>query len=471
VSPKSFTPFGGGVSATIVHPAAAVAIALAAILVLLLPRKLLVVPVLLATLLVPMGNVLVVAGFHFPIDRVIILFGLTRLSWIKLTSGTEILGSRWNKVDTAFLCWGIFQSLDFILLWRQMPAVTNRFGFLLSTVGAYFILRFLIQDEDDIERTVKLFAVVVVVNAAEMAYERFTGSNLFALLLGGVRQFPEVRDGAIRSQGAFGHPILAGTFAATLIPLFFWLWKSGRAKGTAAVGLILASSMVLMSGSSTPLFAYVAVVGAMCFWPLRGSMRLVRWGIVLCFIGLQLVMKAPIWFLVAHLHVINGSTGYDRSVLIDTFVRKFGDWWLLGTKSTATWGWSMSDLTNQYVEVGERGGLAALIFFILAIKRAFGVLGKARRAAEGDRREEWLLWSLGSALFTYLVAFIGVTLWDQTQLAWVTLFAMICAATSSRVAKEGACAQVSSPNLDASTNSVEGARPGYAWGAAARGAT
>jgi hypothetical protein len=434
----SFSPFGGGVAETAISFLAMAVLVLAVLLILILPRKYVIVPVLLAVFLVPMGNVLVVAGVHIMPTRVLVLFGWIRLAWMRLFSGTKILASGWNNIDTAVLCWAGFRALAFVLLWREMPALINQVGFLWSALGTYFLLRFLIRNDEDIERTVKLFVLIAVANGAGMAYEHFTGRNLFGIVLGGVAPHSDVRDGTIRSQGAFAMSILAGTFGAVLVPLLFWLWKSGRAKGTAAVGLVFATLMVVTTGSSTPLLGYVAAVVGLCFWLLRGRMRTVRRGIVGSLVGLQLVMKAPIWFVLNHVNVFGASSGYGRSMLVDNFVRHFGDWWLLGTKNTAAWGYDMFDRCDQFVAEGAAGGLAALIFFILMIKRAFGALGTARKTVVGDKRQESLLWSLGVALFVYIVAFLGISLWDQTEVAWFALFAMIGAAGYSRVAKQSA---------------------------------
>jgi len=164
-------------------------------------------------------------------------------------------------------------------------------------------------------------------------------------------------------------------------------------------------------------------------------MRLVRSCIVGALLGLQLLMKAPVWFILNHVNVIGASSGYHRSMLIDSFVHHFGDWWLLGIKSTADWGWDMYDHANQFVAEGEGGGLATLLFFVLMIKRAFGALGAARKAVAGDKRQESLLWSLGAALFAYIISFLGISLWDQTQVAWLALLATICAASFPRIAE------------------------------------
>jgi hypothetical protein len=435
VPSEGFAAFGGGLSETAATPQALLLLALAALLIFILPRKHVIAPVLLAIFLIPMGNVVVIAGVHIMPVRMIVVFGGARMAWGKFSSHEQIVSGGWNAIDTAFLCWALFRAMDFVLLWHQVPALINQFGFLWSDVGIYVLLRYLIRNDADIRRTIKVFALIATLNGAEMAYERLTGRNLFGLIPGGVSPISAVRDGTIRSQGAFGHPILAGTFATTLVPLLFWLWKGGGAKLIAATAGVLVCVMIVTTGSSTPVLACAAAILGLCLWPIRGRMRLVRWGIVGYLVCMQLVMKAPVWFLLNHVNIIGASSGYHRSMLIDNFVRHFGDWWLLGTKSTADWGWDMFDLANQFVAEGEAGGLAAFIFFVLMIKRAFGALGTARKSVEGDKRREWLLWSLGATLFAFVVAFFGISLWDQTQVAWLALFAMISAAGFTSITK------------------------------------
>ena len=49
-----------------------------------------------------------------------------------------------------------------------------------------------------------------------------------------------------------------------------------------------------------------------------------------------------------------------------------------------------------------------LVIYIGIYKRSFGAIGKARKLVAGDRRQEWFLWCLGSALFATVVASFGI---------------------------------------------------------------
>jgi hypothetical protein len=56
--------YGGGINASIIHPAVLVAMILSIILILVLPRKFIVVPLLLMIFLAPWGQQIYVAGVH-----------------------------------------------------------------------------------------------------------------------------------------------------------------------------------------------------------------------------------------------------------------------------------------------------------------------------------------------------------------------------------------------------------------------
>jgi hypothetical protein len=391
---------------------------------LVLPRKYVVIPFLLITFLAPRGQELYVAGMHWYVLRIVILAGYVRLVGAKF----QVAGGL-NGIDKVFILWAICRGVCPALLLPQGGMLINQGAFWLEAFGGYFLLRYVIQDEEDIARAAKTLAALAVILGACMLNEHFHNVNVFGYL-GGAPITPVERDGQIRAQAIFGHPILAGCFGATLVPLFYWLWKGGRSKFTAFLGVIGSTLMVLTSVSSTPALAYAAGLLSLFLWPLRRSMRVLRWGIVLTLVALALVMKAPVWFVVAHVNVTGSSGGSDRAYLIDKFIRHFKDWWLIGTNQTGDWGFDMWDLSNQFVAEGETGGLVTFICFIAMISRSFGRLGKMRKQVEGDQKQEWLFWCLCAVMVAHIFAYFGVSYWDQDRIWWWAFLAMVSAATA-----------------------------------------
>jgi len=429
------SPFGGGLHETLLHPIVLVAMVAAAFLILFLPRKYVVVPVLFMALLVPQGQEVYLGGFHFFVLRILILVGCVRMLITKLSSRTELAAGGFNSVDKLFALWAIFRALAVIAQFAIVPAVTGQCGFLLDALGGYFLLRFLIQDCEDITRAIQTLAVIALVAAFGMLNEKLHSLNIFGLL-GGVPIIPTVRADTIRAQGPFEHAILAGTFGGTLMPLFFWLWKIAKSKFLAVIGSISSAVIGLTAASSTAIMALIWGIFAICFWPFRKKMRQIRWGILILLLSLNVVMKAPVWFLIARVDIVSGSTSYQRAFLIDEFVRHFGDWWLIGTHENADWGTDMWDLTNQFVAEGETGGLVTLVCFIAMISLSFGRLGRARKAVEGDKEKEWIFWILGATLCAHIAGFFGISYFDQTRFAWFALLAMISAATAPILASQ-----------------------------------
>ena len=423
--------FGGGASHTTLHPVVAAAMIIGFILILILPRKYAAAAFLFVVLLSPPGQQLLLGGVHLYVPSILVLAGLVRMAQAKFSSKAEMFVGGLTSIDKVFLCWAIFRAVASILLNRLDPgAIVYQIGFLWTALGGFFLLRFLIQDEESVVTVIKTFALFVAVVAVTMSNEKFHDLNVFGYL-GSTSLYPDIREGSIRARGPFEHEILAGVFGATLVPLFLWLWHSKKSRMVAFVGLIGSTVMVLTSTSSTSLMTYMAVVLGCCFWVFRKHMRTFRWGLVMLLILLQIVMKAPVWFVINHVDLVPGNSSYHRAMLIDVFIRHFWDWWLVGTNDAKNWGWDMWDTSNQFVNEGESGGLATFICFILLISWTFGMLGKARKLveAEGDRKKEWSLWFLGVALFSHLVGFFGISYFDQTKFMWYSVFAIIIAIT------------------------------------------
>lgn len=426
--------FAGGATATTLSPIVLIAMVLAIVLILVLPRKYVIVPLFFILFLVPIGEQIVVGGVHLFVSRIVILAGLLRMLSTKMTSqGEAVLPTGLNSVDRAFVWCTLCQACAVTLSSFSGDAFVNQVGFILDYLGGYFLIRFLLQDKENIYRALKSLAFIAMIVSACMLVEHVTLQNVFGFIGGQMK--PEIRDGLVRCQGPFAHELMAGAFGATSLPLFLILWRHGKAKFIASIGVIGAVLITWTSNSSTSLLAIAAAILAICFFPMRKSMRKVRWGIVAGLIALQLVMKAPVWFAIAHIDLTGGSSSYQRAALVDGFIRHFSDWWLMGTGNSGAWGWDMWDTQNQFVMVGESGGLLALIFFIAMISRGFAALGSARKSVEGESRNEWFFWLLGAALFANVVAFFGVNYFDQMKFAWFALLAMIPVTTMPLLAK------------------------------------
>ena len=325
-------------------------------------------------------------------------------------------------------------------------SIIDQLGVIYDTIGIYFLLRALIFGMDDIVRAVRLLEVVIAPLAVLFALEYITGKNIFSVF-GGVPQFTEMRDGALRCQGPFRHPILAGTFAATAMPLFVGLWGYSHKRRLLAVSAIMATAVIVFcSSSSGPIIAYLTGMLGLLFWVFRSKIKIILWGLLLIIIGLQMTMNAPVWHVIGSMSDLIGmGTGWYRSRLIDAAAEHFNEWWLMGTTYTANWmpaagldfnpnniDANSADITNQFIAEGIRGGLTSLLLFIWLIIKCFKTAGKGVNGKTNFLiNERFLIWTIGCALLTHIASFISVTYFDQIIIFWYMLIAMIAALANS----------------------------------------
>jgi len=402
--------------------------ALMCFLLLSLPRKWALVPVIILICYMTMGERVIVVGLNFTMIRILTLVG-----WIRILIRGELKSVKLNPIDKTLIWFAISGMAIYVLQWQTFDAVKYEFGQVYNALGMYFLFRFLVRDMDDCLRVFKIAAVFIIPLAASMVVERMTGRNAFAEF-GGVSPITAIRDGVLRCQGPFAHPVLAGTFGATLFPLFVGLWRSKGHRLLSFLAILSSGAMVITSGSSGPVGTLLAGLLALGCWPHRKHMSTIRSGILVAVVGLEIVMKAHVWFLMARVGVFSGSTGHHRAYLIDRALANFADWWLLGTRSTVAWDeyYNLFDITNQYLVYGADGGLITMLLFILVIVRCFGAVGLTVRALDEKSRElQFCVWALGAVLFSHVVTFLSVSYFDQNFVNWYLLLAMISTASLS----------------------------------------
>jgi len=427
MEPQNFR-FGGGAPDTILTPAGALAMLIVIGLIFTRPRNKVIVPFLLGCFTIPIQQVVVVGGLHFTVLRILIIAGLIRRAILGGTSSAGKFPGGLNGIDRMAMLWAVSLQTILSLQWMEMQSFIHNLGDFLDIFGGYLVVRFFIPDGDTVRRTIKTLAVVCIIQGVCMLNEQILHVNVFGYV-GGYGPWLTIRDGKIRSEGALGC-ISAGGFAGALVPLFLWLWTERKCRNLAYAGLAGAIVMVFTSNSSTSLLALAASALGIFFWPLRKQMRLVRWGLVLTVVALHLAMKAPVWALIARIDLTGSSSGDHRYMLVDFCIRHFSDWWLLGYKNYNQWGWGMFDVCNQFVVQALNGGLLALVAYIAIFSRSFGAIGRARNKVAGDRGREWLLWCLGSALFSVVVAHFGINYPAMMEVGLFTLWTVTSVATS-----------------------------------------
>lgn len=408
-----------GFNETVLSPFAALFTAVLAILVLRLKKEKAVAALIAAALFITHLQRVIVMGLDFSLMRLVVCAAILR---IVLRHESLI---RWNRLDAIMVFYILSAVLTQTLLWASLSTLINRLGFALDALGAYFACRILLADVDGVRRSTRIIAAMSMIVAAVMILEWITGRNPFSFM-GGVPELTYSREGRLRAQAAFAHAILAGSYGAALLPLMVGLWMlNDGARALAFWGIVSAAVITAASSSSGPILAFLAGIAGLLAWNIRRHMRVMLLSGLLLLIGLDLVMRAPLWSLIGRATIVAGSTGYHRYMLVDQAIRRFPEWALLGTRTTAHWAWGLQDVTNMYIGVGASGGVLPLAFFIASIVLSFRAVGRSGQALEGRPELQRFVWALGATLFAHTVSFLGVTYFDHTVFFWYMTLAMV----------------------------------------------
>jgi hypothetical protein len=426
MEPTNFR-FGGGPPETLLNPLVAMGTLIIIVLIFALPRNKVITPFLLGCFTIPLGQVVVLGGVHFTVLRILIIAGLIRRALSRGASPEGKFPGGLNGIDRMVILWAVSLEVMLSFQWMEMQAFIHNLGDFLDMLGGFLVVRYFIPDGETVRRTIKTLAVICVIQGVCMLNEQILHVNVFGYI-GGLGPGLTIRDGKIRSEGVLGC-ISAGAFAGALIPLFLGLWTERKGRMLASAGFVGATVMVITSNSSTSLLALAGTALAIFLWPLRKQMRLIRWGLVMTLVSLHLVMKAPVWALIARVDLTGSSSGDHRFRLVDSCIRHFSDWWLYGYPHYGLWGYGMFDMCNQFVVQAVCGGLLGLISYIAIFSRSFGSIGKARKKVEGDRGQEWFLWCEGCALFSIVVAHFGINYPAMMEIGLFTVWTVISVAT------------------------------------------
>jgi len=184
----------------------------------------------------------------------------------------------------------------------------------------------------------------------------------------------------------------------------------------------------------------MAGIGALFLWRIRHRIRLIRWLAVFGYIGLDLVMKAPAYYLMARTGA--GGSGWHRARLIQSSIEHLHEWWLAGTDYTRHWmpgggvPWNPdhADITNHYIQMGVVGGLPLMLLFIFILFKGFSYIGQILKSGN-DQEPEWQFfhWAIGASLFANAAAMVSVSYFDQSFVFLYLVLAAIGSLWSGRV--------------------------------------
>ncbi len=411
---------------TTLHPIGFVVLLVCGLLVLILPRRYAVFPVLVTACFVAPAQRVVVFGADFDLLRLLALAGLVRIA-----SRSEYKTVKLVALDIFVILFLVSGTTFYTISHGTAEALVNRIGWMFDGAGMYLFFRCVFRDWADLESLGWSLAILAFPILFSFIIERMTGRNLFAFL-GGVPEITKIREGRMRCQGAFAHPILAGTFWAVCIPLMLIPFASGkRFRILLLLAIGAALGIIFLCASSGPVVATLAAVVVLCFFPFRRYSRAFLLASFALLVVLHFTMNKPVWHLVSRIDVVGGSTGFHRYQLIDRFINGYDRWLWIGTPDASFLMdfRGIADVTNQYILEGLRGGIVTLMFFNTIILVAlFGGL-RTVDAVLFDRSKSVAVWCVVATLVIHALSFISVSYFGQITILWsLTLSLLGCLA-------------------------------------------
>ncbi len=312
-------------------------------------------------------------------------------------------------------------SIIYVLQWGDMQAFIYKCGVMFDAICMYWLFRQAIRSWDDIIQIIYYFALFAIVSAPLIIAEKIRQSSFYEIFGPVGAKFHR---GRFRCAGPFPHYIMMGAFWANLLPLYFGAIKAGSNKLVYAGGIIGATLCTIYSASSTAFITIAAIIMFWSLYPWRKYGKHILFGVLCLLFMLHMIMKAPVWHLMARVDIFSGSTGWHRFHLFDMFVKHASEWLALGTRSTESWGEGLHDVTNQFVLEGVQGGLATLIIFITLIIFAVSIPGKTSLSIVHSKNH-WLSWALCVAMLGHSVTFWGVSYFGQIIMLLYLNFAIV----------------------------------------------
>lgn len=387
------------------------------ILTVVMPRKYFLVPFVVTACFIPADQRVIVMGLDFTPLRLLVLAGVLRVC----VRG-ELRTIRFNKFDKILLLWVFCGAAVYVVQWLDIRALIYKCGMLYDVLGLYWLFRQNIRSWTTVHLVFTVFALCAAVMLPLVAFEWVTGRNPF-IILG--RVYTAVREsGRYRCQASFPHSIIFGLFWATLVPIFVGLGLTQRRKFLYWIACAASVFMVLTTNSSTPVGTLIVVLLLLALFRYRAYGRQIAYGTCAMVLVLHLIMQAPVWHLISRINLIIGSTGYHRYRLIDGAIGHFGEWAMMGTRSTSHWGRGLEDITNYYVRQGVTGGLITLLLFVILLVTAVRIVG-GYSISVAQPKQRVLAWCVCVSILGHCVAFLGISYFGQVRMLLYLVFAIV----------------------------------------------
>lgn len=307
----------------------------------------------------------------------------------------------------------------------QMVTAIVQGGSHLVDIGlAYFLARATVQTPKDLRRFLVLAAPGVIATGvfvlAEAATHQFIVQGISSAITGvPTSSFVDVRFGLMRGMASFPHPILAGIFLASFLPLYLLSGLRGWPRFLGWIGAVLGAFTL----SSAALLGLVVGAALTAFDWLTERIANVTWKLFLTFSGMLYVVVetttgAGFYGLLVRYASLNSVSAYNRINIWKYGSQNIAEnpWFGIGYADWDRPEWMHSDSFDWFwLILALRFGIPVALLFIGATVLAITSLAwKSQWFNPADGR---LLRGLALSIGIFALGLNSVSLW-LTTLAW-----------------------------------------------------
>lgn len=378
--------------------------------------------------------------------RIVSLLILLPIFW-QLMKGDVKLGI-WDVLVSFSAFWMV---LSFIIVYGPEDGLLRGGALAFDVIVPYFAGRICIRDANDLRRFLVLAAPGLAIAGLTLLVEVLLGkavvrpavASIFGALpiyengveVGLRGAIIEARLGILRASGPFSHPILAGLFLASFLPLYL----ASSIRSWPRYFGIAASILAFLSVSSSAVLALVMGGAFYLMDFVQRSVRFLNWRLIILVVGstlltLELASKN------GAIAILGRYTFNSQTALYRRLIWEFGTqsvlnnpWFGIGFKSYERPVWMVkSSVDNNWLLIAIRFGfLPALTLFVVFVAGTVLLAVSANKRSEVDRR---LYVGLAISVFTFGILAFSVAMFSGTQAWFFMLMAVAISLGTARPA-------------------------------------
>lgn len=389
----------------------------------------------------PMYLVITIGTIDMTLSRIVVTVLL-----LKCLANADLRNKfKWCPLDT----WVIIYMLICVIIpfissvtHTSQQLLENRGGFLTDSLFVYIVARLCLKDRPAMIALIKWVTVALVPLALLGIIETTTGWQPFIHLRvfahWGIYSPLDSRFGFYRAVGPFPQPILFGSFFVMLLPLVYYLRNVPNYPRILAYllsGIVIAGA--LSSMSSGPLSIMMVAILCIIMERFKGWIKPALIGFIICCLFVELASNRHLYHVFFALFNPLGGHGYHRARLIDSAIKNFDEWWLVGYRGLDP-GWlpisaiTFTDVTNMYLVNGVSYGILGIIAFCGMLICSMREMFRLHNSSNDPKIKSWA-WALGSTVLILIVACLGSNIRGQVQFLFYVILGMVGSSSNLRV--------------------------------------